>query len=156
MLTAIALITGIVFFVMFFAFCQKCELRSLLLISLIVNIFGVVTTLLLTADAVRPKNVFLYLIFTDEVITSLQVVLQAIPAQVVLAKLIPQNIEATMFGAVTGLLNFSATFWSKVLGSIINLFFGVTNDDLSKLWLLFLVSLICTTIPVFFVWIAPS
>ena len=120
------------------------------------NIFGVVTTLLLTADAVRPKNVFLYLIFTDEVITSLQVVLQAIPAQVVLAKLIPQNIEATMFGAVTGLLNFSATFWSKVLGSIINLFFGVTNDDLSKLWLLFLVSLICTTIPVFFVWIAPS
>jgi hypothetical protein len=45
---------------------------------------------------------------------------------VLFAKLIPDNIESSMFALLTGLLNLSGLFLSPQLGNLINKFVGVT------------------------------
>ena len=53
---------------------------------------------------------------------------------VLFAKLIPANIESSMFAMLTGLINFSNLFASKMLGNYINTYFGVTEENLEDLW----------------------
>ena len=59
------------------------------------------------------------------------------PSMVVFAKLIPPNIESTMFALLMGLLNFSNLVFSKYLGNFINTFFNVTEENLEDLWMLY-------------------
>lgn len=44
---------------------------------------------------------------------------------VLFAKMIPSNIESSMFAMLTGLMNLSNGFSSKMLGNFINGFVGV-------------------------------
>ena len=82
--------------------------------------------------------------------------MQAIPTQITLAKLIPNNIEATMFGTLTGLLVFSNAIWSKILGNFWNLFFNVTNETITDIWKLYLIAALSALVPLALVWVAPS
>ena len=70
--------------------------------------------------------------------------------------MIPNNIEATMFAALTGLIQLTNQNWSKYLGTIVNLKFDVNNQDFSNLWKLYLISTICAALPLLFVWVAPT
>lgn len=70
--------------------------------------------------------------------------------------MIPANIEASMFAILTGLINFCNFFLAKQLGNFINIFVGVTNDDLSDLWILFAIMTGCALIPLLFVWLIPK
>ena len=82
--------------------------------------------------------------------------MQAIPTQITLAKLIPNNIEATMFGTLTGLLVFSNAIWSKILGNFWNLFFNVTNETIEDIWKLYLIAALSALVPLTLTWVAPS
>lgn len=75
---------------------------------------------------------------------------------VLFAKLIPANIESSMFALLTGLMNFSNLFASKMLGNYINTFFGVTEENLGELWKLYIVQIFCCVIPVFFICLLPN
>ncbi len=75
---------------------------------------------------------------------------------VLFAKLIPANIESSMFALLTGLMNFSNIFASKMLGNYINTFFGITEDNLTDLWMLYVVQIGCCIIPAFFICLLPN
>mmetsp|Transcript_13829 Transcript_13829/g.9785 ORF Transcript_13829/g.9785 Transcript_13829/m.9785 type:complete len:84 (+) Transcript_13829:219-470(+) len=80
-----------------------------------------------------------------------------LPAMVLFAKLIPENVETSMFALLTGLLNFSNFFAAKQLGSLINkLFFHVTDQNLEDLYKLIIVQTFAVLIPLTFVCLIPS
>ena len=75
---------------------------------------------------------------------------------VLLAKLIPPNIEASMFAILTGLQNFCSLFLARQLGNFFNIFVGVTDDDLSDLWILYAITLGLSFMPILFLWLVPK
>ena len=56
---------------------------------------------------------------------------------VLFAKLIPENVESSMFAMLTGVMNFSS-FASKELGILINLYVGIyytpQANNLTNVW----------------------
>ena len=49
---------------------------------------------------------------------------------VLFAKMIPSNIESSMFAMLTGLMNLSNGFSAKMVGNLINSFVGVDESNL--------------------------
>ena len=58
---------------------------------------------------------------------------------VLFAKMIPSNIESSMFAMLTGLMNLSNGFTAKMLGSLINMCVGVQEGNLEDLWILYVI-----------------
>ena len=75
---------------------------------------------------------------------------------VLVAKLIPCHIEASMYAVFTGIFNLSKSFLAPQIGNFYNLFVGVTTDDLSQLWVLFAISMASSVVPLAFIWIVPK
>ena len=75
---------------------------------------------------------------------------------VLFAKMIPSNIESSMFAMLTGLMNLSNGFSSKMLGNGINHFVGVHEKNLEDLWILYVIQACCSLLPLAFVWLVPS
>mmetsp|Transcript_11560 Transcript_11560/g.15631 ORF Transcript_11560/g.15631 Transcript_11560/m.15631 type:complete len:133 (+) Transcript_11560:1358-1756(+) len=75
---------------------------------------------------------------------------------VLFAKMIPSNIESSMFAMLTGLMNLSNGFTSKMLGNFINMFVGVHENNLEDLWILYSVQAACSLLPLAFIWLVPS
>ena len=79
------------------------------------------------------------------------------PLMAVFAKLMPTSIESSMFALMTGLINLSLYFLSKLIGNLWNkLFFNVTNENLTELWKLFVLQTILSLVPIAFIWILPN
>lgn len=150
------LFAGVVFLIFYFACCATVELRYAILAGMLTRTLGNLFSLLLISGKVNPSNTLLYLCFTDQAFNAIQTVLQLIPTQVAIGKLIPNNIEATMFAALTGIIQLTAIYWPKVLGGIWNLAFDVTKEDLSNLWKLYTIATVFAALPVLFIWVAPS
>ena len=74
---------------------------------------------------------------------------------VLFAKMIPSNIESSMFAMLTGLMNLSNGFSAKMLGNFINMFVGVHEENLSDLWILYIVQSCCSLLPLIFIWLVP-
>ena len=79
-----------------------------------------------------------------------------LPSQVLFAKMIPSNIEASMFSIQAGVINFGNFFLSIQLANFINLFVGVNSDHLKELWKLFAIQCCCSLIPLVFLWLIPT
>jgi len=75
---------------------------------------------------------------------------------VLFAKMIPSNIESSMFAMLTGLMNLSNGFTSKLLGNFINSFVGVEEKNLKDLWILYVVQAVCALLPLAFIWLVPN
>lgn len=88
---------------------------------------------------------------TDTVYQALTV----LPATVMFAKLIPPSIEASVFSLLTGCLNFANLFASRLMGNFVNLFVGVTDEDLNNVWKLYLYGMPLVLLPIAFVWLIP-
>mmetsp|Transcript_18278 Transcript_18278/g.17403 ORF Transcript_18278/g.17403 Transcript_18278/m.17403 type:complete len:127 (+) Transcript_18278:1161-1541(+) len=78
------------------------------------------------------------------------------PMLVLLAKLTPPKIEATVYAFLASTTNFCSTVISPFIGGLINTtFVGVTNDDMSNFYLLILISAGCIWIPLLFMDLVP-
>lgn len=75
---------------------------------------------------------------------------------VLFAKMIPSNIESSMFAMLTGLMNLSNGFSSKILGNVINHFVGVREENLTDLWILYVIQAACSLLPLVFIGLVPS
>lgn len=75
---------------------------------------------------------------------------------VLFAKMIPSNIESSMFAMLTGLMNLSNGFSSKMLGNFINIFVGVREESLEQLWILYVIQAACSLLPLLFIWLVPK
>jgi len=72
-----------------------------------------------------------FVCLTSTVTDTLYNAYTTLPAMVLFAKLIPENVESSMFAMLTGLLNFSNGFFSSELGIMYNKIIGIyyTEDD---------------------------
>ena len=75
------------------------------------------------------------MLFTDTVAFAFETMC----ALTLLAKIIPPKVEASMFSVLGGVLNLSYWFLARMLGNLVNLFFGVNEESLTGLWKLYLV-----------------
>jgi len=79
------------------------------------------------------------------------------PLLATFAKLMPTSIETSMFALMTGLINLSFHFLSKMVGNVYNaLFFKVDKENLEDLWKCFLLQTFCSLLPLAFLWILPN
>ena len=61
-----------------------------------------------------------------------------------------------MFAMLTGLMNLSNGFTSKMLGNAINSFVGVHEKNLTDLWVLYIIQAACSLLPLAFIWLIPN
>jgi hypothetical protein len=79
-----------------------------------------------------------------------------LPVLAVVAKLIPANVESSVFGLLSSIQGFSTPVYGRLLGDFYNTFFDVTATDTSQFWCLMLIQFVSAVIPLFFLWLLPS
>ena len=61
-----------------------------------------------------------------------------------------------MFAFLTGIIQLTNQYWSKILGTIYNKFVGVEKKNLDDLWKLYMIATISAALPILFLWVAPT
>lgn len=127
---------------------------------MIINMTGAATTVLFTTQHTFGLPPLAFVCLTSTVTDTLYNAYTTLPAMVLFAKLIPENVESSMFAMLTGLLNFSNLFASKELGIFINSFIGVQytsseDNNLYLVWKLYCCQIACCVVPMCFVWLLP-
>lgn len=88
--------------------------------------------------------------------TSLNMILVFMPLMIVFTKVIPKNVEATVFAFLAGTYNLS-TIISGLIGAWINeTIVGVTNEDLSLYFVLNCIGIGTGFSIYFFYWLLPT
>ena len=96
------------------------------------------------------------IIFTSQVSSILGECLVFLPMSVIMGKICPQHIEATSFALLAGISNMRAEI-SSFTGTWINeRFIGCTKSDLSNYWKLATIEIVCSWLPLFFIWLIPT
>ena len=124
------------------------------LISIVLAPLTLIFTLRLNVDWGIPDMALI--IFTDAVSEIMTQCLIFLPMTVIMTKICPKRIEATSLALLAGVSNFRGTVrgW---LGSWVNdQWVGVTQEDLSKYWVLVTIGLVCSFLPLLFVWLIPT
>lgn len=76
---------------------------------------------------------------------------------VLLAKIIPSQIETSMFAFFMGIINLFGLVIAKFIGNAYNkTFIGVTSENLDNLWKLYTIQISLSILPIFLVWILPT
>jgi hypothetical protein len=152
MLGSATLIIGSIIFSLFF---KQTEFIYLLAGASLVNCFGAVTSCLFTKNITFGIPPLVFTAMTSTITDTLYLGMVQLPIQILYAKLIPDQIESSMFALLTGLSNLSNLFLSKQLGNLFNVFVGVTTDSLERLWMLYVTQAICSLVPLLFVYLIP-
>ena len=96
------------------------------------------------------------IIFTSQVSSILGKCLVFLPMSVIMGKICPEHIEATSFALLAGISNFRSQI-SSYTGTWINeKYVGCTNSDLGNYWKLGVIELVCSMLPLFFIWLIPT
>ena len=141
----------------FYNLCFKeTESTIMLIICCFVNVIGNVNSMLLVRGFTFGMSPDGFVFLSNTVTDTLNNCIQLLSGNVLFAKLIPANIEASMFAILTGVINLCHFFIAKQLANFINLFVGVTDENLDKLWILFAITAVCSLIPIAFIWLVPS
>lgn len=135
---------------------KEKSVRFMMVIACVTNLLGAGGTLLFLRQITFGMSPMLFMIVSSTVTDTLYNAFVQLPGMVLFAKLIPSNIESSMFAMLTGLMNFSNLFVSKTLGNFINSFFGVTESNLQDLWQLYAIQIGCCLLPLFFIWMLPT
>lgn len=94
---------------MLFNYCFKeINFRVVVLCGVLINLVGSVLTLCFVRQIYFGMDPMLFVICTSTVTDTLSQSFLNLPSQVLFAKLIPENIESSMFALLTGLLNFNS------------------------------------------------
>jgi hypothetical protein len=111
-------------------------------IAVVSSLFNIAWVLRWNKDIGVNDLVFVF--FTDIISGSTSMALFILPCLSLFAKVTPRNIEGTIFAFMTGMYNLSDTFLSPLIGEQINEHFvGVKKGDLSKYYILMIISFIC-------------
>ena len=121
------------------AWLKNKEIRCMMVVACFTNLVGAVGTLLFLRNILFGMDPYWFMIFSSTIADVLYNAFVMLPGMVLFAKLIPANIESSMFAMLTGLMNFSNLFAAKMLGNYVNTFFNVTQDNLGELWKLYIV-----------------
>ena len=127
-----------------------------MVLCILTQIFGKSITLLVLRDISIGFTPFQMLILGDSALGELYNVFIFIPTAIVYGKMIPENIEATVYALLAGLNVVANYFVNRMLGNFINLFVGVDKDSLEDFWKLQLICVIMAFLPFLFICVVPS
>ena len=137
-------------------FLKDKGIRFMMVVACLVNMVGAAFTLLFLRGIMFGMDPYWFMMASSSVTDVLYIAFVNMPGMVLFAKLIPANIESSMFALLTGLMNLSNLFLAKMLGNYINTYIGVTEDNLEDLWKLYAIQILCCMIPAFFICLLPS
>ena len=143
---------------MFNKYFLDSEYRRLIIIDALITIVFAPIQLIFVcrwnlAWGISDMYFIFFLDVVDEIISQCFIHL---PISVIFAKITPMHIEATSFALLAGISNFRIAMRGWI-GSVINdAFVGVTREDLSDYWKLIMVALVCSFIPLFFIYLIPT
>ena len=114
------------------------NIHFMMVLACLTNVFGAVTSLMLIIGMTFGISNFIFIMGSTTVSEVLYTLFITLPSQVLFAKMIPQNIEASLFAITTGLTNFANLFAAKQLGNFINYFIKADETNLpDTLWELY-------------------
>jgi hypothetical protein len=159
MLSVLAFVTLLMGTMLYNRHLRHREFRQLMIwaiqISFISGIFGLL--FVLRINVMIGINDLVFIIFTSIVTDTLILSLRIMPVMVLFAKITPHHIEATVFAFLTGVFNFSLVVISPMIGAFINrTFVNVTTTDLSNFYVLCIVQIVTSVLPLTFVHLVPT
>ena len=101
-------------------------------------------------------NDIVFSFFAEAAAYCLYVAFVGMPTLVLLTKIVPKNIEATIYSFFTSLQNLSIRFFCPMVGGIITDAFRITKDDFTNLSVVILIQIATSLIPIIFVCILPT
>ena len=134
---------------------QLLGIRAMLVIACVVNFIGALGQLFFVKGIMFGIDPFIFISMVNFFTDTVAFAFENMSALTLLAKIIPPKVEASMFSLMGGVLNLSYWFAARMLGNLVNVFFGVKEDDLTDFWKLFLVQCICALLPIAFIWLIP-
>ena len=149
---SLALLISMYFYNLWF---KDTEASLMLGICCIINSLGGVNAMLLIRGFSFGMDPKVFVFLTTTVTDTLQSAIRLLAGNVLFAKLVPGNIEASMFSIFTGIYNFCYGFLAKQLANWINVYVGVNDDNLSRLWVLEAISAGCAILPIAVLWLVP-
>jgi len=144
------------FLVIYHLCCLKFEIRFVMVFNICFMLFGKGAICLMLKGVTLGMSKFWFLMFSDSAIGEIYNILTFVPTAIVYGKMIPNNIESTVFSLLTGLNVFSNFFVNRMFGNFINRFVGVNKDNLEDLYTLYLISFFMSLLPLLFLPIIPS
>jgi len=135
---------------------KNYEERTLLAFAMVVNTFGSIMTLIYVLGLIGEIPPLVFVICTSTATDTIYLALSQMPSMVLFAKLIPSQIESSMFALLMGLLNLSYYTISKLIGNGYNKFFNVNKDNMDDIWKLYVIETIGCALPLAFIWLLPS
>ena len=140
-----ALINSLGFFLLIISmqlynvYLKERETKLMMVIACFTNLVGSIGCILFVRQIYFGMSPLAFMILSSTVTDILQDAFQRLPGMVLFAKMIPSNIESSMFAMLTGLMNLANGFSAKQLGLLINSFIGVKKDNLRELWILYII-----------------
>ena len=89
--------------IIYSGYLKTTEVRVMMVISCMINLFGALSSLLFVRDFMFGLSPFIYVCFTSSATEVLYNAFMTLPSQVIFAKMIPSNIESSMFAITTGI-----------------------------------------------------
>ena len=87
--------------------------------------------------------------------TTLIKALLVLPPLIVIAKLVPKNVETTMFAFATTITMGAEQFGGRFVTLILNAFVGVSQDKMDKFWVLIVMQIALNLIPLTYIGLVP-
>ena len=127
------------------AFFRNIDTRWMIFWALLVGVIGAFLNFVFAKrwnlEIGIPDMAFLFA--TDVIFSVISTILFSLPVLALFAKITPPRIEGTIFAFLTGTMNFSNTIIAPNVGTFENhQFVGVNKKDLSKYYVLTLISLV--------------
>lgn len=137
---------------------NKKEFRTLVVYNIMLTLcFAPMNLLFATRqnEAYGMSDLFV-IIFTDVVSDTLSSCLVLLPIMVLFAKITPKRIEATAFAFLTGTSNLTSTMRGFVGSWVNSAFVGVTQEDLSRYYILVIITIVMSVTPLFYLRLLPT
>ncbi len=137
-------------------YLSDTNIRKLLLFAIVVRIIdnGLDLCLSLGVTFGLPKVAFVYI--QTLLFQSTHLSLFDLPIYILVAKMIPVNVESSMFAILSGISAFSQLVYGRLIGCAINTIPNVDTQDFLQMWVLMLVQFVSAFLPLFFMWLIPT
>ena len=145
--------------VIYTAFLKEVETRTMMTIALSTMAVIHLLTVALTLQVYEKMgiNVFVFIFFTSSTLYPLIIGLVMIPPFVVIAKISPSHVEATVYAFSASVINSVAYLIPKMTGIFWNkVWFHISKDNLDDLYKAYIFSACCALISIAYTRILPT
>jgi hypothetical protein len=132
------------------------QIRTLQTVACIFNILNCCANLSLALGFTFGLSTFWFVIVQTLFFDSIYQAFAFLPVYVVFTKLVPTQVEGSIFALLTGISAFSTLVYGRMLGVYFNTFFDVTLEDTKQMWCLMAIQLVSAVLPLFFLWLLPT